>query len=691
MIALDRFANAAILAAGLLTSPAAAQDSAPDQHAEDSQNEIVVTGRMIAGGGDAIHAPVVLQGEALTRDLRGQIGAMLEKLPGVSASGFAPGASRPVLRGFDGPRVQVLIDGLGSLDASSVSADHAVSLDTLTIDRVEVLHGPQVLLYASDPSGGVVNARDKRIPRRVPDAPLKFDAIASYGSAASAVTAGGAADWRIAPRLVAHVDAGYGRSEDLRIGGHVLSPSLRTRTRAEAAVLRAAGDRIGAAELDVQADARGRLENSWTRQHSLGAGLAFLDDGGEIGVSAARLSSDYGIPLRPGVGREPVSIGLDQTRFDMRAALMPQGLFERVELRAAWGDYHHTEFEDGSPATRFLSKGIEARLDLTQAKRGAWSGVSGVQYGSRRQDVRGNETLLPDSTTDRVAGFTLQRLTLGSVDLEAGGRLERTSLRAGPDHAKRQFGLWSAVGGVAWHLVDPVTLSLAVSRGERAPSAEELFIDGIHEATQSYERGDPGFTTERSTGVEAGLRYQSPGLSLSVTAFATRYAGFIAAVPTGAEIEDFPVYQFIQAGARYRGLEVETSARAFEWGEHSLTVEASGDLTRAALKGIGPAPRIPPLRLRGGVEYGSPALTLRGEIEWNARQPRVAANEAPTGAFALLGASATWHPLGEEGALTLILSADNLLDVTGRRAVSETRDFVPVAGRDIRITARIAI
>lgn len=690
----------ALSSTALLASPALAQSAPKDAtasdgdrsqstHAQENGPEIIVTGRVISGNTDPIAAPVVLQGDGLARDLKPQIGEMLASLPGVSSSGFAPGVSRPVLRGFDGPRVQVLLDGIGSLDASQVSADHAVSLDTLNVERVEVLHGPRVLLYASDPAGGAVNAVDKRIPRHVPDKAVSVDALASFGTAADMVNAGIATDVRLANRLVAHLDASYFHSNDLHVGGYVLSPELRAATLTQAEDLAANGDTQGAAILTGQANRRGSIANSGTKGWSLGGGLAFIDDGGDIGVSVQRLANDYGIPPRPSTDLGRTTISLRQTRFDLRAGLNLDGFLKRLEVRGAYGDYEHAEIEDGQVGTRFHNQALEVRLQADQARRGIWSGSSGVQFSSGRLDISGDEMLLPDNETDRFAVFTLQQLEVGQFDLEGALRYESTRIRTIPLGDKRDYSQYSGVAGVAWHPVDRVTVSINYSHGERAPSAEELFVDGLHDATQSYERGDPRFTVERSDGVEAGIRYNGDAFAGSVTAFGTNFANFITSVPTGAVIEDFPVYQYIQAPARFRGIEAEGALTFARWSNGaSLKADGGLDYVHAQLRGIGPVPRIPPLRARGGLEFDSPALDLRGEVEWNARQNRVADNEIPTDAFTLVNLSATWRPFGKQGPVSLILAADNLLDATGRLSASETRDFVPIAGRDVRLTAK---
>ncbi|EQB18867.1 TonB-dependent receptor [Novosphingobium lindaniclasticum] len=667
------------------TAPVASDTSS---HPQESGADIIVTGRLISGNADPISAPVVLSGEALTRDLRPQIGEMLASLPGVSSTGFAPGVSRPVLRGFDGPRVQVLLDGIGSLDASSVSADHAVSLDTLNIDRVEVLHGPRVLLYASDPAGGAVNAVDKRIPRKVPEKAFTVDALGSFGTAADMVNGGVATDIRLASRLVAHLDASYHHSDDLRVGGHVLSPQLRAQTLAQASDLADAGDLTGAATLAQQANRRGKIANSGTEGWTLGGGLAFIDDGGDIGVSVQRLATDYGIPPRPSADPEATSISLRQTRVDLRAGLNLSGFLKRLEVRGAYGDYEHAEIEGGEIGTQFHNKAVEVRVQADQARRGIWSGSTGAQYSSSQLDINGDEKLLPNNNSDRFAVFTLQRLEVGRFDLEGALRYENTRIRTIPARDHRNFDQYAAVAGAAWHPTDTVTLSFNYAHGERAPSAEELFIDGMHDATQSYERGNPDFKVERSDSIEAGARYNGGDIAASVTVFGTNFANFITAVPTGEVIEDFPVYQYLQAPARFRGIEAEGGVTFARWGDKAIKADGGVDYTHARLVDRGPVPRIPPVRARGGLEFDSSAFTLRGEVEWNAKQTRVTENENPTNAFTLVNASATWRPFGEQGPLSLILAADNLLDVTGRLAASETRDFVPIAGRDVRITAR---
>jgi iron complex outermembrane receptor protein len=694
--------NPAMAATAEIVDPASSQTQpgvAPHGHggeADTAQPDdaghapIIVTGRLISGDRDAIVAPVVINGEDLARHAAAQIGTLLAHLPGVSTSGFAPGASRPVLRGFDGPRVQILTDGIGSLDASSVSVDHGVAIDSLNVEQIDVLHGPAVLLYAADPAGGAVNALERRIPRRMPENPVRAEAVAGYGSAAHSVNLAGTVDVAIAPRLAAHFDAAYNRAGDARIGGNVVSDPLRARTLAEAADLSAGGDGDAADMLTEQVNARGRIANSWARGTTLGAGLAFIDSGGTLGIAVQRLTSDYGIPPRPSTDPEDVSIALRQTRVDLHGSVNLGGFLDRLDFRAAFGDYTHAEIVGGEAEARFYNTAIEARLVLTQAKRGGWRGETGIQYGNRNFRIDG-EPLVPDSISQRLAVFTRQQLSLGRFDLEGSGRFEHVSIEP-KQGLRRSFGLLAAGAGFAWHPVESLTFSLSATHGERAPSPEELYINGVHEATQSYEQGNPAFRIERSNTLEAGLRYHGDRFAGAVTAYATNFGNFIAPVPTGTRIEGVPAFQFIQGDAKFRGIEAEGTWKALRWADGSaLSLEGAVDYVHAAIGNVGPVSRIPPLRVRGGLSFDAERFGANLETVYNARQGRVATNENPVDAFTLLNASVTWRPGGKNSPATFILSGDNLLDANGRLSTSETRDFVPIAGRNVRLTLSMRI
>src|SRR5688572_21388871 len=286
-----------------LSTPGFAQEAAPPAPEagasvaaddDDFHGEIYVTAGGL-GRLDVLAGTSVMEGTELQRNQSGQIGEMLAKIPGVSATSFSPGASRPVLRGFAGDRVRVLVDGIGSIDASNTSADHAVTIDPLTADRIEVLRGPAVLLYGSSAIGGAVNVLDKRIPRRVPSEQVHVDASAALDTAYDLREGGASIDAPLGSEFAVHVDGSYRRTDDVEIPGYVLAEPLRQQLLEEAAE-----EPDEAEELTEAANVRDVLPNSATETYSLGGGLAYIGSAATLGASVGYYDSVYGVPLRPG-------------------------------------------------------------------------------------------------------------------------------------------------------------------------------------------------------------------------------------------------------------------------------------------------------------------------------------------------------------------------------------------------------
>lgn len=685
------------------TSPAAqTPTTAPEDHVHQEEPETIVVTAPFVRDLDLLAGTSVLTGAELVREVRPQLGDTLARLPGVSATSFSPGASRPVLRGFQGERVRVLVDGIGSIDVSNTSADHAVTIDPITADRIEVLQGPAVLLFGSQAIGGAVNVFDRRIPRTVPDDPVHLDAIAVYGSAADERSIAAGVDAPLGGGLVVHLDGSYRNTDDLEVGGFVLSEALREEQLAFAAEEEAEGQFEEAGEARALAGLRGVLPNSATETWTAGAGVALIRDRGSLGLSFSVYDTRYGISSRPGAGHageeegaqeeEPVSIDLRQYKADFRGEVLTgdTGFLERLRVRLATADYEHTEFEGEEVGTIFRNKGLEGRLELVQRERNGWRGVIGGQLFARDFAAVGPEAFLPPNETTQLGLFTLQEIEFGRVQLEAAARYERTDVGSSIVGIDRDFDSVSGAVGASYSFAPALRAGINLSRAERAPSAEELFSDGPHIASQAFELGDPTLGTERSLGGEVYLRADRPRWSLNASVYYNRFDDYIFQEETG-EIEDgLPVFAYRQQDATYWGFEVGATARLAEIGGVRLIADGVADYVRATIEDGGPVPRIPPLRLLGGIEGQSGALDARVEVEHVFEQDRVAAFELPTDEFTFVNASVTWRPLGRRNPSSLVLSANNIFDVDARRHASFTKDFVPLPGRDLRVSARLS-
>ncbi len=676
------------------TAPAPAAPAPPDvparpgPHADHTQ-DIIITG--FARDRDAVLSGTsVVSGAELARELRPTIGETLARQPGVSATSFGPNASRPVLRGFQGERVRVLTDGIGSLDASNTSVDHAVAINPLTADRIEVLRGPSALLFGSAAIGGVVNVIDSRIPRRVPDEGAHVAAILTYGSAADERSANATIDVPIADKWVIHADGNYSRTDDLRIGGFVLSRDLRAQAAASEDP-----------EVRALAGLRDRLPNTAAETSDVALGLAYVDGDTNFGISVNRYDSLYGVPIRyslePGAEAEAPRIDVRQNRADARAEIdAGSGFVDSVRFRGGWSDYRHDELEEtGEIGTTFLTKGVEGRLEVVQSKKGGWGGGFGVQYFRRHLDVIGEEKFLPENRTSQVGLFTVQNYEKGPLRAEGGARYERQTVSAEADAdlgnaaMRRSFDAFSGSLGASYELAEGIRFGLNGSHSQRAPSAEELFANGPHAGTQSFEIGDPDLDKERSWGLEATFNAEGDGYSLSASVFRSWFDDYIFERRTGAVEDDLPVFQISQADARYFGVELEGSLRLARTRGVTFVADAVADYVRATIEGAGPAPRIPPFRLMGGLEAQSDRVQGRIEVEWTSAQDRLAEFETPTRGFTFVNASVQFKPLRNNPNTSVTLAANNIFDVDARRHASFLKDVAPLAGRDIRLTARL--
>lgn len=695
----------------LLSSPALAQvqPTSPEQQREDHVHDqgsadIIITAPFVRNL-DILAGTSALSGADLARELRPQLGDSLTRLPGVSATSFSPGASRPVLRGFSGERVRVLVDGIGSIDVSNTSADHGVTIDPLTAERIEVLHGPAVLLFGGQAIGGAVNVFDRRIPRVVPEDDVHVDAIAGYGSAADEASLGAGVDVALGGGFVVHLDGSYRDTDDLDVGGFVLSPALRAEQIGIAAEEAAEGHIEEAEEARRLAGLRGALPNSATETATAGLGLAYIGSRFNLGASVSRYDTRYGVPTRPGAGHAhgaegegqgeeeeaPVAIDLQQVRADLRGELeFGGGFFERARVRAGFADYEHIEFEGEEVGTVFTTQGAEGRVELVQRERGGWRGVIGGQYFTRDFDAVGAEAFLGANTTSQFGLFTLQEIAFGPAQVEGALRYERTDVESQALGIGRSFDAFSAAVGASYELAPSVRVGLNLSRSERAPAAEELFSNGPHVATQAFEVGDPTFGTESSLGGELFVRGQGRGFRFNGTLYYNRFDNYIFANATGAEEDGLPVFRYFQTDAEYWGFEMGAGADLARIGGVEIGIDGVADYVEATLREGGAVPRIPPLRLLGGVEARGGAVEGRVEVEHVFEQDRIAAFETATGDFTLVNASVTVRPLGRDNPTSLILSANNIFDVDARRHASFTKDFVPLAGRDLRATLRLS-
>lgn len=626
-------------------------------------------------------ATTVLGGDELSLRLEPSLGETLSKEPGISSTSFGAAASRPVIRGLGGDRVSMLENGLGTGDVSTTSPDHAVTVEPLAAESIEVLRGPATLLYGSNAVGGVVNVIDNRIPTYRSQQLLGGFIEMRGGTAANERTGavnldGGAGDWAW------HVDGLRRETGNYDIPGY-------------AEVDGAEHAAFGADE------AFGFVPNSDLETTNGSVGVTrFFDDTGSLGISVTNIDSQYGLPVGhepegegedEGAEEENVRLDLTSRRVDLRGEITrPFGPFRGLKLRLGAVDYEHSELEGGVPGTTFFNDSLDGRLELVQAKRGSLSGSLGLQYESRDLKAVGEEAFLPPTRTDSLALFSFQEIEHGAMRYQFGLRYETQDVRVdSPTLPDRSFDAVSGSLGTVWQPREGYAVAVSLSRSVKLPNAEELYTDGLHPATQSFQVGDPTLNREVSTGLELGLRKQQGRLTGELSLFVNRFDDFIFEGLTGEQEESVPVVEFRQADVEFRGAELNLRYGLWETGQSHLDLEIFGDTVLAERRADDqPLPRIPPLRYGTGLHFHHGPLTATAEVRRVAKQDRVAENETPTDGFTMVNASFGYRLMLGDQLVDLLLRGTNLTDEEARNHVSFLKDSVPLPGRDIGISVR---
>lgn len=631
-------------------------------------DEVIVTGAPYGISARATTiATTVIDEETLAAAPASSLGDLVAGLPGMRSTDFAPGASRPVIRGLSGPRVQVLTNGIGLIDASSVSPDHQVATDPAEANRIEIVRGPATLAYGGTAIGGVVNVLDNRIPTEMPDG---VDGLVS--TQASSVDSGWSTSARatfgLGPFAIS-VDGVKKATDDYDIPAPAIS---QRRADAEG----------------IARGPAGTQPNSFSELESWGVGAAWIGSRGFLGGSYKDLSSTYGTVAEP-----DVFIELQQTREDLRGEFrFDGGPFQKLTGSFGHADYTHTEFEGpGNPGTVFLSDGWEARTDLVQQTRDGWNGAVGAQTLSRSFEAIGAEAFVPASEVEEAGVYVVQRLDRTGWGVEGGLRHDRRTVKATPlsggSEIERDFGNWS---GSAAAFIKPTTdlfLGVSLAHNERAPSEVELFADGLHVATGVYETGDVTLDNETVTTIEGTVHYDVGRFRGDLHVYASKYDGFIDERDTGAVFvaggESFPVFQFVQTGADFRGFEAEAAYDLWSSGDRGLTLEGAADFVRADTD-LGPAARIPPYSLTSRLVWTSTPFDVSLDVRHVGEQARLASYELGTDSYTMVNLSGSWRPFADK-AVTVFAEGHNLTDTEAREHVSFLKDAAPLPGRNLRV------
>ena len=640
---------------------------------------LVVTANPLGRSIDELAQPVVVLDEAdLIERMAPGLGEVVGREPGVNSTGFAPGATRPIIRGLGDDRLRILQNGVSLIDVSNVSPDHAVAADPLSMESVEIVRGPATLLYGPNTVGGVVNVLDGRIAEQALDGPVEGRFLTTYDSTTDGESYSGRVAFGGGP-LVFHLDGFHRDADNLEIPGFA-------RTNPE------------------PGDVRGEVPNSGSETTGGGGGVSYVFDRGFIGFSYSGFDSDYGtLKVEDG---EDVTIGLRQRRWDVRGEFRdPTPWLQEIDFKFGYSDYEHTEFEGEEIGTVFDIEGFNGRVELKHQPVGGFEGVVGAEVQDSDFASAGEEAYLPAVESTGFALFAFEEYELGKQTLQFGGRYDRQEVDAATG-AGRTFDAFSTSLGVVRDLTPGYSASFTVGYNERPPTFVELYADGAHLATSTFEIGDPNLDTENSVSFDFSLRKTTGWLTGAVSAFYYRFDRFTALSPgdtTGLPADvideindedlDYVIYE--QVAADFYGGEIEAVLHVGHFlgygpgedgaaPERALDVRFWGDVVRATNRNTDrPLPRIPPYRLGIDVEGRWAAWSGGLDLLYAAEQDRTAPGETGTDSFVLLGATLSYAFEIANVRTTAFLRGVNLTDEEARLHTSFLKDRAPLAGRGV--------
>ena len=607
------------------------------------------------------------------------IGDALADELGVYSNQYGSGSSRPVIRGQDGPRVKVLQHASETADVSTLSPDHAVTVDPILAKQVEVIRGPSTLLYGAGTVGGLVNVTDQKIPTQMPEDGLEGSVGVRYNSGS---------DEKLAN---AGVTAGIGENFALRIEGSK----------------RKANDYIAPDyfhEHDDELEKERRVGNTFAEGQTVNIGGSWIHDRGFVGLSYSNRQDQYGLPGHSHEYHGCVLHGdhfhgcptpdpdapaheehggpwvdLKSERYEVRTELeQPFAGVEKLRAHASITDYEHNELEESEVISNFKSKGYDGRLELVHVPVAGWEGVIGTQISQQKinlaasehdhhedgdeddeeHHVHGSGVVMPDTKTDKFSLFALEHKQLGDVHVELGARVDHQKVKVDSDQKDYSGTGVSASAAANWEFAPNYKLSVVGSHQQRLPLAQELYADGLHFATNTYELGNPDLDKETSNNLELGLHYEGDKLDYHVHVYHNWFDDYIYG-ETVAQKGNLRGVQYTQDKARFYGTEAQAGYQINDM--YKLSV--FGDYVRGKIEGEN-APRVPAGRLGTKVEADfADGWSGLAEYYHVFNQDKIASYEDETQGYNMVNVGLSYaNSLADNNAYRVYFKANNLLD-----------------------------
>ncbi len=600
-----------------------------------------------------------LSGAKLQQRLGRTLAETLGAEAGISQQSMGPAPARPVIRGFGGDRLLILQDGERIGDLSATSPDHAVTVDPLAAERVEIVQGPASLLYSSNALGGVINVIGDRIASNLPDR--------IHGTASAQGET---------------VNKGYSGGLSLSLPAGPLAFQIEA---------------TGRNSSDISTP-DGMLRNTDAATYNGSVGTSLVGSWGFAGIGASTYATDYGIPGGfAGAHASGVRIQLDRSRLEGRTELIQSGsLLRKVELHASYSRYHHKEIEsNGSVGTEYGVLTSEGSATLHHGELGVLGrGAIGVR-GEYRDFAAGGGAFIPKTTESNAAAYIYEEIPIGDLILQGAIRFDlrvTTPERTGPSSIgqirARTFADVSGSASLLYTISSELQAGFTVMRSFRPPTIEELFSRGPHLASYSFEVGNPDLNKELGFGTELTLRYNGTRGHASIALFRNLLSNYVYPRNTGDTSFrlPLPVYQYTGNDAVMEGAEVSGEYELLK----GIVAGATASYVRGTLSEPGtPLPMIPPLSARIALRYQNGPLSIGIATRGTTRQDRLGDFEEPTAGSIIYDAFGQYQLATPSLLHTVVLSAENLSNAEYRMHLSRVKSIMPEPGLNVKLLYKL--
>ena len=715
------FPTAILLASSLIAQgqdvlePLVVEEQAPEQ-----LEEITVTAEASPPtlGTASMQTVQTVSEEVLQRNAQGTLGETIGWEPGVSSGYFGPGASRPVVRGFEGVRVRMLRDDLSTFDLSDVSPDHGVALEPFLMESVEIHRGPASLLYGNSAIGGAVNARSRVLARERIDRPVAGGWESRYDTNGDGIAGAGHLSLAGGPFIFQFTGSAR-HSDDISIPD-------RARSGAYQLLENPMVYNPATGESEPVPNPDGTLPNSGHEGSSWSSGVSFLPEKIPLllGASYSRYDSTYGVPyFFPGDATDlygDYTLDLVQDRFDFEGSIeFDEGFVSKATARLAYAAYRHAELFEGKgkdegrdfPDTTLEKDAIEGRVDVHhRAFEDRLTGIVGISAGT--EDFTAVRTVFPPPNSqlvrsafrsDNAGLFLLEKFQEGEWSAQLGHRVEKLRIY---DHSLEQYGYFrdendfsnSTSAALTWErdnalVLDRLKVTGIVSMVERLPTATERYAfwnnAGIGRFLIGGDLDGTPLSPEESLGYELGVEVAKGPATLRLNGYHYDFDNFIFLQEAVEQTGGFGrAVQYIERAATFTGFEAEIDWKLQE----KLTLTLMSDYVRAENTTDGdPIPRMPPLRFGSRLEWKDDRFSAGLEVRHATAQDRVKPAprpELPSGSYTMVNADASWTLPVKSHELTFFLRATNILNEEARVSTSFRKDVAPLPGRGLSLGVR---